>query len=196
LLDAAPEKSLRGTGPVLVTGVRVQGLAMLGGLFKNLKQAKSEMKMDRLEGTVAFMDGKAVLDLKSEGETGRTRVKGSVGFDGVYAPEMRVENDVKKEALDVDAYFGSLPESLRKKLDINRAADAQGYVPVDFKLTGPASEVPGAKALDLARLTKNVTSSYTKGVLEKVTGKSGAVSTTVQKAGEALGGKLKGLFGK
>jgi hypothetical protein len=172
---------------VAITGVRIQGLALLGGLFKNLKDKKNEMKLDKLDGTIQLVDGKAVLALKSEGTQGRMRVNGAIGFDGFYAPELRIENDIRKDAMDVDTYFGSLPQSLRSKLDINRAADAQGFVPIDFKLTGAVSEVPGAKALDLTRLTKNVMGSYTKGVQQKTAG-------VAQKASGAIGSKLKGLF--
>jgi hypothetical protein len=104
-----------------------------------------------------------------------------------------VETDIKKEMLDSKKVFSFLPSSLQSRIDVNRAADEQGYVPVDFKFTGAVSSAPGLKALDVTRLTKNVTSSYTKAITNKVTEKLG---DKTGKAGEAVGNALKGLFKK
>jgi hypothetical protein len=160
---------------------------MLGGLSQALKDSPKALKMDKLDGTLAVGDRKVTVTANSAGDFGRLRVNGAVDFDGNYAPEMRVENDVKKDVLDSKAYFGALPGSLSSRIDLNRAADAQGYVPVDFKFTGAASQAPGFKALDFTRLTKNVTNSYTKEVTNKIAEKTGA-------AGAAVGNALKGFF--
>jgi hypothetical protein len=186
-MDAKPADSLRGNGTFLVSGATVQGVAMLGGVVESLKDDTKALKMDKLDGTLAVADRKVALTANSAGDFGRLRVKGAVDFDGVYAPEMRVETDVRKALVDSKKLFGALSEDLQRRIDVDRAADAQGYVPVDFKLTGEAAKAPSLKSLDVTRLTKNVTSSYTKQITNKVTEKTGAT-------GEAVGKALKGLF--
>jgi len=189
-LDAAPAKSFHGQGPVTLTGVKFQALAMLGGISEALKNKESAIKMDLLEGTIAIADSKVTLNLKSQGASGKMRIAGSVGFDGQYAPELRIENDIPKDSLDSSAVFAKLPESTRSRVDLNRAADAQGFVPVDFKLTGSVASNPGLKAMDPTRLVKNVAASYTKQVQQKA-------GAAVQKAlGGDVGNKLKKLFGQ
>jgi hypothetical protein len=193
LMDAEPAKSLKGNGTFKIAGASVQGLAMLGGVMDSLKDSPKAVKMDALDGTLAVADSKVVLTANSTGAFGKIRMNGAVDFDGNYAPDMRVETDIKKEMLDSKKVFSFLPSSLQSRIDVNRAADEQGYVPVDFKFTGAVSSAPGLKALDVTRLTKNVTSSYTKAITNKVTEKLG---DKTGKAGEAVGNALKGLFKK
>jgi hypothetical protein len=195
LMDAEPAKSLKGNGTFKIASASVQGLAMLGGMMDSLKDSPKAVKMDTLDGTLVVADSKVSVTANSSGEFGKVRLNGAVGFDGNYAPEMRVETDIKKEMLDSKKVFGFLPSSLQSRVDVNRAADAQGFIPVDFKFTGAVSSAPGLKALDPTRLTKNVTSSYTKAITNKVT------STVTDKLGdktgkstEAVGNALKGLF--
>jgi len=191
LMDAEPAKSLKGNGTFKISGAKVQGLAMLGGVMDSLKDSPKAVKMDTLDGTLAVADSKVSVTANSSGEFEKIRVNGAVGFDGNYAPEMRVETDIKKDQLDSKKVFSFLPASLQSRIDVNRAADAQGYVPVDFKFTGAVASAPGLKALDPTRLTKNVTSSYTKAITNKVTEKLG---DKTGKSTEAVGNALKGLF--
>jgi hypothetical protein len=112
-----------------VSGATVQGVAMLGGVVESLKDDTKTLKMDKLDGTLAVADRKVALTANSAGDFGRLRVKGAVDFDGVYAPEMRVETDVRKALVDSKKLFGALSEDLQRRIDVDRAADAQGYVP-------------------------------------------------------------------
>lgn len=188
-MDANPAASLKGNGTFQIAGATLQGLAMLGGVMDSLKDNTKALKMDKVDGTLAVASRTVSITANSTGSFGKLRVLGGVDFDGKYAPEMRVETDVKKELLDSRKVFGALPSALQGRIDLDRAADAQGYIPVDFKFTGLVTDAPGLKAIDVTRLTKNVTGSYTKQITNKVTEKTGA-------AGQAVGNALKGLFKK
>ncbi len=184
--SASAPKNLKGNGTFSLVGVRIKALALMGGLFKNLKDKKEEVKMDRLDGTVSVASEKVTLKANSAGSTGKMAVDGVIGFDGMYAPEMKVLNDIRKEYLDSDAFFGSLPDNVKSRVNLDKAADAQGFVPVDFKLTGPVNKAPGPGALDLSRLMKNIVNNEAKAVKQKA----------VEGVQEKIGDKLKGIFGK
>jgi hypothetical protein len=183
--DQAP-KNLKGQGTFSLTDVRIKALAMMGGLFKNLKDKKEEMKMERLDGTVSVSDRKVALKANSAGSTGKLAADGVIGFDGMYAPQMMVLNDIRKEYLDSDAFLGSMPDSVKSRVNVDKVADDQGFVPVDFKLTGPVNKAPGVGSLDLTRLMKNIVKNETKALKQKA----------VEGVQDKIGGKLKGIFGK
>jgi hypothetical protein len=183
--SASAPGNLKGNGTFSLVGVRIKALALMGGLFKNLKDKKEEMKMDRMDGTLSVADRKVAVKANSAGSTGKMAVDGVIGFDGMYAPEMRVLNDVRKEYLDSDSFFQSLQGKV-KALDLDKMADDQGFVPIDFKLTGPVNKAPGPGALDLSRLTKNVVNNEAKALRKKA-------AEGVQ---NKIGTQLKGLFGK
>jgi hypothetical protein len=99
-----------------------------------------------------------------------------------YAPDMKVQCDIHKDYLDSDAIKSQMPDSVRDKVDINRLADSNGNVPLDFHFTGNAAQMPGLNCLDVNRLVNNIINSYTN-----------EVTTQVQQQGQNL---LKGLFGQ
>lgn len=178
-------KTLKGEGPFQITGVQIQGLALLGTVFQSLKERSDALKMEQLDGKIALKDEKVFLEAQSTGSTGRMRLKGAVDFDGNYAPSLRLENDIRKEYLDSEKVLSFIPSALRGKIDWSRAADAQGFVPLDFELKGKISDPPGAGALDTRRLMRNVEESYKREIQQKT-----------QEKLEGVKEKLKGLFGK
>lgn len=185
----AMEKSLTGVGSYSITGTKFKNLSAvkyINGLFKD---KSDEITLDTIKGNLSIKDEVVSFTTDTTGKIGKIHAAGGVDFNGVYKPDLKVQCDLKKDILDSDAVKGNLPPLVRNNFDMNRFADDQGNIPIDFRFTGPASKKPGLDCLDLSRLVKNVTNSYTKEVQKKATD---AVKSALPNVGNAI----KGLFGK
>jgi uncharacterized protein involved in outer membrane biogenesis len=187
----AMAKSLTGEGPFTITGTKLKKFAVIKYMNDFFKDKSEEIAMDTIIGKLSIKDEIVSFTADTTGKVGKLHAVGGVDFDGIYKPDLKVQCDVKKAFLDSDSVKSKLPAAIRDKWDVNRMADDQGNIPVDFKFTGPAKKKPGLDCLDLSRLAKNITNSYTKEVQKKA---EDAVKGAVKDLD--LGGKLKNLFGK
>jgi hypothetical protein len=129
------------------------------------------------------------------GKVGAFRAAGGINGDGVYTPDLKVQCDIKREFLNSDRVQGLIKDKLGNQIPpqyvnqvLDWAQDDQGNIPVDFRLTGPASKVPGLDCVDMTRATHNVLK-HLGDELKKAAG------TALQQGAQDLGNKIKGLFG-
>ena len=69
----------------------------------------------------------------------------------VCAPEIKIQSDIHKEFLDLDAVKTQLPDNIKDKFDPKLLVDSNGNVDLDFHITGDPSK-PDLKWLDISRL--------------------------------------------
>jgi hypothetical protein len=174
--------SAAGSGKYSVKSAKIKGYAFIKVVNKLLKDQSDEMGLDQIDGTLAVKNKVLSFTADSTDKLGKIHAVGGVDMDGNWSPDMKMACDIQKDQLNSDALKANLPAEMRDKWDVSRAADAKGYVPLDFRFTGPVKKYPGIESVDLTRLVNNLVNSYAKD-LQK----------TVQDEGQKL---LKGLFGK
>lgn len=140
-----------------------------------------EVSFETISGTLAVKNRLINITCNTQGKVGKIQAAGGITMDGNYQPEMKVMCDIHKEFINSDAVKSKLPDALKGQWDVNRAADSNGLVPIDFHLRGSVSKTPGLDCVDIGRLANNILHSYTKDAQNKA-----------QDAGKSL---IKGLFG-
>ncbi len=175
--------SANGSGNYSIANGKVKGYDAISYLNKFFGQQSDEIDFETISGTLAMKNKIASYTVNTTGKVGAVKAVGAINVvTYFYAPEMNVNCDIHKEFLNSDAIKSQLPDSVRDKYDVNRLADSNGNVPLDFHFTGDATKVPGADCLNVNRLVNNLLNSY-----------AGEVTQQVQQQGQNI---LKGLFGK
>jgi hypothetical protein len=137
---AEVEKNLTGTGVFDLTQAKFKGLTAVKTINKLFNDKSDEITVAKVDGTYAIKKGVVSFSANTSDKVGTMKAKGGINFDGVYTPDMKVIGDIKKEFLDKDALKSVLSPEMQAKWDVNCIADDKGYVPVDFKFKGKASE--------------------------------------------------------
>jgi hypothetical protein len=171
--------SQTGSGTYNIVAAKVKGYAAISAMNSFFKEKSDEIKFEKIDGNLGLKNSVMSYTANTLDKVGTIRVAGAINLmNMVYAPDMKVRCDVKKEFLDSDAVRGQIPAQYRSAFNIGLAADKNGMVPVDFRFTGPVKKMPGLDCLDASRLLNNV------------------INNLVQEKAKDLGGALKGLFGK
>ncbi len=174
--------SAAGSGNYSIANGTVKGYSAITAMNSFFKDKSDQIVIDSIAGNISVKNKVVTYTATANGKVGQVRANGAVNlmtYD--YEPDMKVQCDIHKDYLDSDAIKAQMPDSVRDKVDINRLADSNGNVPLDFHFTGNAAQTPGLNCLDVNRLVNNILNSYTNDV-----------TTQVQQQGQNL---LKGLFG-
>ena len=172
-----------GSGNYSIANGTVKGYSAISAMNNFFKDKSDQIVIDSIAGNISVKNKVVTYTATANGKVGQVRANGAVNlltYD--YEPDMKVQCDIHKDYLDSDAIKGQMPDSVRDKFDINRLADSNGNVPLDFRFTGNAAQAPGVNCLDVNRLVNNIINSYTNDV-----------TSQVQQQGQNL---LKGLFGQ
>src|SRR5665213_349790 len=175
--------SAAGSGNYSIANGTVKGYSAITAMNNFFKDKSDQIVIDSIAGNITVKDKIIAYTATANGKVGQVRANGAVNlitYD--YEPDMKVQCDIHKDYLDSDAIKAQMPDNVRDKVDINRLADSNGNVPLDFHFTGNATQIPGVNCLDVNRLVNNIINSYTNDV-----------TTQVQQQGQNL---LKGLFGQ
>lgn len=173
------EASMVGKGSFVFSNIRIQGLALLDGVMSKMKN-KQVLTMRQLVGAVAVKKSQIALNAESMGSSGRLHVYGTMNFDGYYDPALWIHAYIQASDIDAQQLFQSLPTNVQGRLDVSRLANAQGEIPLFFKLTGPVDQPPSMSSFDVSPLLKNLAASY--------------VKQESQKLGNLLKSKIQNLF--
>jgi uncharacterized protein involved in outer membrane biogenesis len=171
-----------GSGNYSVDNGTVKGYSAIAAMNNFFKDKSDQIVIDSITGNISVNNKVITYTATANGKVGQVRANGAVNlitYD--YAPDMKVQCDIHKDYLDSDAIKAQMPDNVKDKVDINRLADSNGNVPLDFHFTGNAAQMPGVNCLDVNRLVNNIINSYTNDV-----------TSQVQQQGQNL---LKGLFG-
>jgi hypothetical protein len=182
--NAQMQSSLVGSGTFNILNARIKGIAMIKLLNSLFKDTSDELKTERIDGDLSIKNQIVTYNAHSSDKVANNRIHGAINFSAVYAPEMRIESDIKKEYANL-----SKVQSLLPGMDLNCVYNPDGTLPFDLRLTGPANKTPGFEAWDRGRLERNIGECMKKKAAQ-------AVQEKAQDLGKDLGAKLKGLFGK
>jgi len=175
--------SAAGSGNYSIANGTVKGYSAITAMNNFFKDKSDQIVIDSIAGNISIKNKVVTYTATANGKVGQVRANGAVNLITYnYEPDMKVQCDIHKDYLDSDAIKSQMPASVRDKVDINRLADSNGNVPLDFHFTGNATQMPGLNCLDVNRLVNNIINSYTNDV-----------TTQVQQQGQNL---LKGLFGQ
>lgn len=172
-----------GSGNYSIANGTVKGYSAITAMNNFFKDKSDQIVIDSIAGNISVKNKVITYTATANGKVGQVRANGAVNlitYD--YAPDMKVQCDIHKDYLDSDAIKAQMPDNVKDKADINRLADSNGNVPLDFHFTGNATQMPSVNCLDVNRLVNNIINSYTNDV-----------TTQVQQQGQNL---LKGLFGQ
>jgi uncharacterized protein involved in outer membrane biogenesis len=175
--------SAAGSGNYSIANGTVKGYSAITAMNNFFKDKSDQIVIDSIAGNISVKNKVIAYTATANGKVGQVRANGAINlitYD--YEPDMKVQCDIHKDYLDSDAIKAQMPDNVKDKVDINRLADSNGNVPLDFHFTGNATQMPGVNCLDVNRLVNNIINSYTNDV-----------TTQVQQQGQNL---LKGLFGQ
>ena len=151
-----------GKGTYALTQAKLKNLKavkFVNGLFAD---KSDELKFQRIDGTMGMKNSVYSYTANCSDKVGTMQVVGGINGDGVYAPDMKIKLDIKKEFLDSDQIQNLLKQKLGAQASaenanklIEYASDDQGNLPIDFRFTGKASKTPGMDCLDLSRAENN-----------------------------------------
>lgn len=177
-----------GNGSYTLDHSKVKGLSVVKAINKYFKDSSDEIAFERIKGNLVMKNKVFAYTADTNGKVGAIRETGAINLaDMVYAPDMKVQADVKKEFLSSDAVLAGVPAELRGLVkNTDWLADANGNIPVDFKFTGPVKQ--NNYAYDWDRLKKNINDHVGEEAKK-------ALQNAVKDGGKDLGEKLKGLFG-
>jgi uncharacterized protein involved in outer membrane biogenesis len=175
--------SAAGSGNYSIANGTVKGYSAITVMNNFFRDKSDQIVINSIAGNISVKNKVVAYTATANGKIGQVRANGAFNLTTYdYAPDMKVQCDIHKDYLDSDAIKSQMPASVRDKVDINRLADSNGNVPLDFHFTGNATQMPGLNCLDVNRLVNNIINSYTNDV-----------TTQVQQQGQNL---LKGLFGQ
>ncbi len=178
-----------GSGNYSITNAKVKGFAVIKAVNKYFKDQSDEMPFDQIAGNLVMKNKVFSYTANTNGKVGAIREAGAINVaDMIYASDMKIQYDVKKEFLNSDSLQAGLPDFARGLLkNPDWLSDDKGNVPLDVKFTGKVKD--NNYSYDWSRLTQNLKAKAGK-ELQK------AAQDTIQKVAPDLGSKLKGLFGQ
>ena len=181
---AQVESSLAGSGTYSIAQATIKGVSFIK-LLNSLHGDKSDaLSTDLIEGDLTVKNQVITYNEKSSDKVLNSHAHGAIGFNAMYAPDMKVQLDIKKEYANLDMIKNLIPG-----LDLSCCYSPDGTVPFDVHLTGSVSKTPGLDAVDMSRIKKNILDCAGKKAQQ-------AIQQKAQEVGQDLGNKLKGLFGR
>ncbi|HVZ81157.1 MAG TPA: AsmA family protein [bacterium] len=181
--------SALGNGSYTLDHAKVKDLALVKAINKYFKDSSNEIAFDQIKGVLVMKNKVFTYTADTNGKVGAVRERGGINVaEMVYAPDMTVQADVKKDFLNSDAVLAGLPGEVRGLVkNVDWFADGNGNIPIDFKFTGPVKQ--NNYAYDWDRLKKNVGDHAAQEAKK-------AVGDAAKPVLNDIGNKLKGLFGK
>ncbi|HTC20726.1 MAG TPA: hypothetical protein VK859_07760, partial [bacterium] len=131
-----------GLGHYSIDGAKVKGFAVIKTINNYLKDQSDEMNFDQITGNLVMKNKVFSYTANTTGKVGAIRETGSINVaDMVYAPDMKIQCDIKKEFLNSDALQNALPSGIRGLIkNPDWIADDNGNVPLDAKFTGAVKD--------------------------------------------------------
>jgi hypothetical protein len=181
--------SATGSGNYSIVNAKVKGFAVIKAVNKYFKDQSDEMPFEQISGNLGMKNKMFSYTANTNGKVGAIHETGAINVaEMVYAPDMKIQCDVKKEFMNSDSLQAGLPDFARPLVkNPDWIADDKGNVPLDVKFSGKVKD--NNYSYDWARLTQNLKAKAAK-ELQK------AAQDTIQKVAPDLGNKLKGLFGQ
>jgi len=181
-----------GSGSYTLDNAKVKGFPAIKSVNKFFKDQSDEIDFEQIKGNLAMKNKVFAYTADTAGKVGAFRENGAINVASMlYAPDMKIQCDIKKEFLNSDSVQGAIPAEFKaiaggaqKVLDF--AADDNGNVPVDIKFAGPVKE--NNYSYDWARAENNAKKKAGAAV-------KNAAQDLLKNNGKDLGAKLKGLFG-
>jgi hypothetical protein len=148
--------NLRGAGNYSLAKAKVQDLAAVTAINKFMKSSSNEIDFDQIAGNLAMKNKVFAYTANTEGKVGAVREPGALDCVAMaYAPNMKVQCDIKEDYLNSDAVDAALPDILKGQAkNLNWLADDNGNIPVDFTFTGKAAD--NHYSYDWTRIKKNI----------------------------------------
>jgi len=181
--------SQAGTGSYNLVDARIKGVGAIKTINSIVKDKGDEIRFQKIEGALAMRNKVFSYTATTTGKAGVLRETGGINVDQmVYSPDMKIQCDLRKDVVDIEAVRNLLPPGIQGYVkSIDFLADDNGIVPLDVKFTGVVSE--NHYSWDRTRLESLAQKKIQKAAQQDIQQKASDV-------GKDLGSKLKGLFGK